>query len=451
MRIAQLDILRALAVLLVMVRHLHRPPAEFPNSVENAIRAAKALGWVGVDLFFVLSGFLIGGLLFKELQQRGRLRIGRFLIRRGFKLYPAFYVLLLVTLIGYAAFPRVGWMVSPAEQPRAAIDLAPDPKTLTDEQALAIARDRNTDIYRWNALKRHENTGLAPSAPTLQETSELEVFSLKRQVWPEAVFMQSYFDGLWVHTWSLAIEEHFYLMLPFVLTAIWRFVPDQRRRTMCMLALVALVMLGCWAWRVYAVGGLHLGKPGPGFNFHEFRTRVFYSHARLDALLFGVLLAYGSAYHRPRIDALVGRGWFKFALAALLLVALGPCLKIPLNDGYWPIVGFPLITVAFGALVLWFVRQPLPAWRPIAFACKWLAAFGAFSYSVYLFHVPVRDWGPALFELATGITPSWAGAMVGYLLVSVVLGIGVAKLVEIPALRVRDRLFPWQVEQKAKA
>ena len=77
-----LDLLRCLAVILVMFRHYY---------VTDWLTRG---GWIGVDLFFVLSGFLVAGLLFKEYQRTGRVNGTRFLIRRGFKLYPAFWFVL---------------------------------------------------------------------------------------------------------------------------------------------------------------------------------------------------------------------------------------------------------------------------------------------------------------------------------------------------------------------
>ena len=64
------------------------------------------VGWIGVDLFFVLSGFLVSGLLFREHRARGRLGLGRFWARRGFKIYPGFYVLLMVTWAASAGARR---------------------------------------------------------------------------------------------------------------------------------------------------------------------------------------------------------------------------------------------------------------------------------------------------------------------------------------------------------
>src|SRR6267154_1996408 len=91
MRNKRLDFLRGMAIVLVLLFHSH---------LSNA-------GWVGVDLFFVLSGFLISGLLFDEYKRRGSISFTRFFIRRGFKIYPAYYVFLLVALLARIPFHRV--------------------------------------------------------------------------------------------------------------------------------------------------------------------------------------------------------------------------------------------------------------------------------------------------------------------------------------------------------
>lgn len=82
-----LDFLRCVAVVLVMFRHYH---------VNDTM---SQIGWIGVDLFFVLSGFLVSGLLFQEYKQTGNIKAGRFLVRRGFKIYPAFWVVLIIHLL----------------------------------------------------------------------------------------------------------------------------------------------------------------------------------------------------------------------------------------------------------------------------------------------------------------------------------------------------------------
>jgi peptidoglycan/LPS O-acetylase OafA/YrhL len=61
---------------------------------------------VGVDLFFVLSSFLVSGLLFSEIKKTGSVKLGRFLIRRGLKIYPSFYIFIFFTIFGYAVLNR---------------------------------------------------------------------------------------------------------------------------------------------------------------------------------------------------------------------------------------------------------------------------------------------------------------------------------------------------------
>src|SRR5215472_11389614 len=101
-RVKGLDILSGVAMLLVLTFH------QLLNNI-----LARAC-WSGVTLFFVLSGFLVSGLLFKEYQRSGEMRIGRFLIRRAIRIYPPFYVMLIgTTIIAYKyqlPMPEPKWM-----------------------------------------------------------------------------------------------------------------------------------------------------------------------------------------------------------------------------------------------------------------------------------------------------------------------------------------------------
>lgn len=86
-RLRELDFLRGIAIILVLLRH------------KPIFAITTNLGWTGVDLFFVLSGFLVSGLLFKEYKKFGNIKPMHFLIRRGFKIYPIYYLFYLVYLL----------------------------------------------------------------------------------------------------------------------------------------------------------------------------------------------------------------------------------------------------------------------------------------------------------------------------------------------------------------
>src|ERR1700742_2171509 len=98
-RFAWFDCLRFVAIFLVMCAHSPDIWKRMPVETGAPFLFLQLIGWVGVDLVFVLSGFLVSGLLFDEHDATGALNIKRFLIRRGFKIIPAFYVLVIVTAI----------------------------------------------------------------------------------------------------------------------------------------------------------------------------------------------------------------------------------------------------------------------------------------------------------------------------------------------------------------
>ncbi|MGC4041477.1 MAG: acyltransferase [Flavobacterium sp.] len=86
-RLRELDFLRGVAIILVMVHHI------------EIVHFLQVMGWIGVDLFFVLSGFLVSGLLFKEYKKFGSINAKLFLIRRGFKIYPIFYLSYIIYIV----------------------------------------------------------------------------------------------------------------------------------------------------------------------------------------------------------------------------------------------------------------------------------------------------------------------------------------------------------------
>ncbi len=153
LRLHGLDTLRALAILIVMLYHLN-----IQGLLPASLGPLARIGWIGVDLFFVLSGFLIGSQLFKPYLIGEQPSLGKFYKRRAFRILPAFFVVLLlyvlVPLWREAPGPYAGWQYA---------------------------------SFTWNLL--------------LLGYPENRAFS---------------------HVWSLCVEEHFYLVFPLLLLLLMR-------------------------------------------------------------------------------------------------------------------------------------------------------------------------------------------------------------------------------------
>src|SRR2546422_8654462 len=89
-----LDLLRALAIIVVVIYHAALFGFKLPGRVDR-------FGWIGVDLFFVLSGYLIGGQFLAPLAREQPIKLWRFFARRVFRIMPAYFVI----LAGFFLFP----------------------------------------------------------------------------------------------------------------------------------------------------------------------------------------------------------------------------------------------------------------------------------------------------------------------------------------------------------
>ncbi len=334
-----LDVLRGVAVLLVFCYH-SRVPFAFSR-----------FGWAGVDLFFVLSGFLVSGLLFAEYRKTGKLSPGVFLARRGFKIYPQFYLLLGITL--------------------------------------AVALIAGSPMRR------------------LPVAAELG-------------FFQNYTTGLWSHTWSLGVEEHFYLALTLALVLL-------ARRGGCnpfarLPLAIAIIALGVLALRVAT------WRLGP---ITEYRN-VYPSHLRIDSLLCGVFLGYAHAFERVKVASWARQwgAWLGPASIALLV----PVAFLRREDPFIVTIGFSMVTCSF-ALLLVSVLYPMKP-QVIGRGARALAWLGRISYGFYLWHGPVIAWTGQHVSLSP-----WAERILTFV-VSCAMAALTTAVIERPALVLRDRWFP---------
>jgi len=355
MRNKRLDVLRCVAVLLVVLVHGYISSFFY------------RVGWTGVDLFFVLSGFLISGLLFSEYKKRQSIGFKRFFIRRGFKIYPSFYLFLLIVCI----------------------------------VSKGIVHDQRT---------------LA-------------------QFLHEVFFVQNYERGVFDHTWSLAVEEHFYILLPMFLLVLIRYSSNRENPFRLIPWAFAAVAMMCIVFRAIAISGEDL-------NNIAYRG----THTRIDALFFGVLLGY--LYHfRPGIlEKLMQPTRNRVAIAILSAILLSPAYFFLRNEKFLAIFGYSTVYLGYGGVLLLslYVRGVLP--KGLARIAGWvgtgLAWVGMYSYSIYLWNGPTGTWFVGLVRRALHISVGPYERFTIYFFSNFAIGIVMSLLIEYPVLRLRDRLFP---------
>ena len=98
-RIESLDFLRGIAIILILIRHIPSDFGFMTGIIFDVILKIKTIGFVGVDLFFVLSGYLVSGLFFHKINNGIEPNVSRFLYRRAFKIWPSYYIYLLIIFV----------------------------------------------------------------------------------------------------------------------------------------------------------------------------------------------------------------------------------------------------------------------------------------------------------------------------------------------------------------
>jgi peptidoglycan/LPS O-acetylase OafA/YrhL len=350
-RSIELDFIRGIAIIAVMGFHFHT--VHTGSAIVAAIEyPLKSFGLEGVNLFFTLSGFLVGGLLLKQYAKAGHIDARRFIIRRIFKIWPAYYVLILF----------------------------------------------------------HVLSGRHPTGTFLVQN---------------LTHMQNYLGSSISQTWSLAVEEHFYLFLPALLLI----VAALKLRANAILATLLTICVIVLAARcvVVANGDLH--------------AAFYYTQYRIDSLLFGVILATvywmkpelyrRFAAHKKTLIGLVA------ALIAWLVLATG---NIALDES----IGYTIQALGFCALIVLTIEYSHKLREGWWFrAVAWI---GVYSYGIYLWHSLALAPGDMLIrKLAALHVPAlaaWAPVLIAQFVIAIVIGYVTTRAIEFPFLRIRDAIFP---------
>ncbi|MEO8454883.1 MAG: acyltransferase [Sphingomicrobium sp.] len=360
-----LDAIRGVAIILVVAYHFldERSGIATRTGVMRAIGSVSSAGWTGVQLFFVLSGFLIGGILIDHRSQKGYFRT--FYLRRVFRIVPLYALSLLIFALLYTC-------------------------------------------YDWRAA------GLS------------DVFEFDLPVWTVLTFTQNIFVAAIGHyagpgwlgvTWSLCVEEQFYLLLPCLIYA----VSPRRLAAVCVAAIISApifrtVLLVIWPENALAP---HVLLPG-----------------RFDALFLGVLAACLWRNEKAQTAVRRWRPAIAIAFAAMSIVLLANLHRITSFGLRMQMIGYSVIAVYFCvAMLLAVSASKAPRWLAVARQPLCLAGTGA--YSIYLFHRPVQ----ALVRTTLPGHPVLI--LIVSLLLVAMLSWACWKFIEGPAIRFGRRAFRY--------
>ncbi|TKC91175.1 acyltransferase [Trinickia terrae] len=351
-RTIELDFVRGIAIIAVMGYHFRAVHTGywFISAIEYPL---THFGREGVNLFFTLSGFLVGGLLLRQYAQTGRVDARRFIVRRIFKIWPAYYVLILF----------------------------------------------------------HVLAGRHPASTFL---------------WQNLAHLQNYFGTSITQTWSLAVEEHFYLFLPalLLLFAHWRVRANTILGVLGAICLVVLIARSA----VVAQGDLD--------------AAFAYTQYRIDSLLAGVILAVLYWMKPETYRRFAQRKGLLIALIAMLVAWL--VLVATRHFAIDESIGYTIQAIGYVALIVFVLEYSAKVRRSLVFrAIAWI---GVYSYGIYLWHSIALAPGEILIHqtAALGVPPLAAWAIVFAAQAAIAIGVGyvTTRLIEFPFLLLRNALFP---------
>jgi len=355
-----LDGFRGIAIGLVMLHHF--TILEANSALEVAWSTLFGMGWIGVDFFFVLSGFLITRILLSEKGSPHFLT--NFYFRRALRIIPLYYAVLFFSFVVLPEFPHA-------------------------------------KMERFRAVEGHT-------------------------IW-YWTFLSNFFIGSqlkWVHgiadlSWSLSIEEQFYLVWPFIVRSVGR----RGLFRIC----VSMIIIA-----IATRASLHVMGAHPHFVY-------LFTPARFDSIAIGSLihLAWGGALTRDKARVWSPRIFASCGFLLLLILWKGGGA----SDGVLTqVLGFSLCGIVAGSLLVWALSSGEQSRLHKVVGSAPLRVLGKYSYGLYLVHLPLRAalrdlfLGPSSLKLFPG------GAITGQLVFY-----GLALIVSLCVAWLSFHLFEKQV------
>jgi len=314
-RVPQLDGIRGTAILLVIIWHFIVVPLKqgpHDSAISQIIAHVGVLTWSGVDLFFVLSGFLIGGILIDARESPNYFRT--FYVRRAFRILPIYLLVVVLYLLL--------WSIAAGHQ-------------------IFLRETLGVPMPWWMYFTFTQN------------------FWLAHRAW-DSVFLTL--------SWSLAVEEQFYLLLPTVI----RFVPRQSLLPVAVILALSSALSRCFLY-------LHYGATWGTAAYTLISSRA-------DALMLGVICAV--LFRDPNWKAALTRNRWAINVS-LAVFGLGVAI---LTYKRWGVGTVPMCTLGFTCLALFYGSVLMVAMispqglLSRTFQASSLMWLGTIAYGLYLFH-----------------------------------------------------------------
>jgi peptidoglycan/LPS O-acetylase OafA/YrhL len=367
-----LDYLRAFAITYVFL--FHARIFGHPQWAETV----GAFGWTGVDLFFVLSGFLIAGQLFSKIAKGKPILLREFFLKRVFRIIPAYLTVVML----YYFFP--------------------------------VLREGDKIAPLWRYL----------------------TFTLN--IWLDRDVCNTF-----THSWSLCVEEQFYLILPAIIVLCTYFKMGKKAAYIIIALFIAGFIIRIWNYDTLALPFLNTPR---GNNI--WAMYIYYpTYTRLDGLLVGVSIA-GIFTFYPHIKTRLDKYGNVLLLAGIALLIGCSFLSADQSTFSATVFGYPLIALGYGTVVAGAV---CPSCILYKFKSKLTANLATLSYSIYLIHKLMITIAQKVFVqfgvdknsnlmFLIGIISSIAGALL------------LRYLIEKPFLSIRDRILKqWRGKKHVKS
>ncbi len=375
-RIPEVDGLRAVAILTVLVWHfVHLRSEATPGTVWAKVNMLLRLSWSGVDLFFVLSGFLVGGILLAQRESPDYFR--SFYGRRILRIFPLYYAfvgacLVLQTAPLQAALGAQAWIFQPS-------------------------------LPAWSLLTITQNLAM--------------------------LLQQSFANQALNITWSLAVEEQFYILLPLLV----RWVPLPRLP----LVLIGLMLGGA------AIRGLLIAVDPASAAFRAYILLP----CRWDPLFLGVIFAWAlrDPVWAPRLARLAAG--LKPVLLGLLATAawLAITARGVIMSPTMTVWGYPFLGLLYLSLLVLVIHGKLPRVAAVL-RHPILVRIGTVSYGIYLFHEAIAGLfhGWFLGSRPRFVTPAEIAVTLAAALAAIALAEASWRLFEQPCVQWGHRHFRYR-------